>query len=432
MKFVIYFVTIVRTSIFFSNFKFFNVFIRIFTQIMNNNKNKLLMTNANLSRMLSRKKNTNFINIINWRNLFNDKNFASKFDFVIIETTNIFATHYEFLIVTYDVNEFVDHLNELNAIRSSFEICFNFFYMQRVAKSFKILINEINFNHIKQLFFDYVLNDRKFRYKMHVLFSIILKTSRVSIHFDENHQKIWFDQIVFSTIKIYIFDNEFNRLLFDSHDINNQIHVREKFQFYSVNHDMNNSKTISQIELQIIWNDIKRRITLYNDFANITLLIVDWNQKHFFRNVNLDITKIAFFDHFDQLYDMFKISKIWIDFDIEYFFFFNNDFRNNRDRDDIILIFNIFCLKNWAKQFHNSNNRKTFVRNIIYFFFDSFDVASFIFILNFRNVFREQNQIFHKFYNLIKNWWFIFVKNVFAFDNFYLKNLYFSIIELKR
>ena len=122
--------------------------------------------------------------------MFNDKNLVFEFNFVIIETAEIFLLYHEFLAVLYNINKFINYINDLNIIRLSFETYFNSFYMQRVVKSFKILINKIHINNIKQLFFEYDLNDKDFRYRIHVLFLIVLKTFQTSIYFDKNLQKI--------------------------------------------------------------------------------------------------------------------------------------------------------------------------------------------------------------------------------------------------
>ena len=377
------------------------------------------------STMLQRDDASHDYRNINSNHFFSDQQSLYRLDIVVFEVAfettqiNIFWKLHR----RFDVDDFVAHLKTLKILKEDLNLSYISFYLQRVMNDSKVLIDEHKSHEIMHLRLEIDFNDREWEYNIHVLFSH-MKFSK-SRHLKDATQRIWINQIILFAIRANVSINVRARHSFNFEIVKIQTHNREKIHMYNVDHFMNNSRLISVDNLVEFWIQVVVLIDEHDDFKEFVLIIFEWNQKLHFQRQFLKETRTTFINHFELRFRIFDefMNEIWIDFEMK-----NISFLYYVDLvvKDITLLWKSSCFEHWITFFHDKINVVRRDRNATYLFLLIRDVESCFVEMIFINIFRTNDeQTFHKVYVMIRNYWFIFARDVHSFVNSYFENLFF-------
>ena len=381
------------------------------------------------STMLQRDDTSHDYRNISWNHFFNDQQSLYRLDIVAFEvafeTTQVnilWKLHRRF-----DVDDFVAHLKTLKILKENLSLSYISFYFQLVMNNSKMLIDEHKSHEIMHFRLKIDFNDRKWKYNIHVLFSH-MKFSK-SRHLKDATQRIWINQIILFAIRASVSINVRTRHFFNFEIVRVQTHNREKIHMYSADHLMNNFRLISINNLVEFWIQVVALIDEHNDFKEFVLIISEWNQKLHFQRQSLKKMRTTFINHFELRFRIFDefMNEIWIDLEMK-----NVLFLHHVDLvvKNITLLWKSSCFEHWITLFHDKINVVRRVRNATYSFLLIRDVESCFVEMTFINILRTNDeQTFHKVYVMIRNYWFIFARNVHSFVNSYFENL--SLVDEK-
>ena len=185
-----------------------------------------------------------------------------------------------------------------------------------------------------------------------------------------------------------------------------------------------------QFALRAFWRRIQNRINIIVDFRESTLIVSDWNQKLLTQRSNARQTRSNYLKHFDYCFDLHdrnvNHAQVWVNIEVE-------NVVAPPIFSDVTFLWKSSCLHFWKICFHDSYHQKSRVKIIQYSFMFIRDADDASMKLNEINYFRiKDDLIYHKVYNLIKDFFVFIIKKHLSFNNFYFEKLFYFQSELLR
>ena len=394
--------------------------------------NSQWLSSLHVSHMLSRNDVYNDYHVIDWQALMIDISKFDSLDYVKSKQRffeKIFSLDVQ-LMRHWDVDSFIVHVITLKIHRHSFKLSYCSLYLQRITQNQRVIINDFAAHDCKQLRLSYNVANREHDYNTHVLFSHMSKSFEDITHLTLSRQTTWIDDIVRSTLKVIYSNHVIARHSRSFEDAHLKVDVKREVVDQKSSQSLNLNFALLAYELTTFWIEIKRLTNALFDFRELTLVLSIHDLKLITTRSNSLQTRVDFLHHLKHNFDISKnvISsrEIWVNFDM-------NDFSIVNDFLEITLLSKISCLFHWKNFFINSRDSRVCLNRALYSFLLTRDVCSMSIELISINWLRfAENLIYHKFYNIVKNFFSILMKNILLFCNVQLKKLDFIQSKLDR
>ena len=273
------------------------------------------------------------------------------------------------------------------------------------------------------------MNDRKWNKKTYMFFFFMSRSFKDIIHFDHVHQSIWINVIIRPALKTSCSDHVHNRHIKIFQNAWHKVNVWQK-----INHDNHSHFDLKFVvfvnSLKLFWIKVIWLINIFSNFRNSILMLIVY-----------DLKLIMTFDDFLMVWNCFMSDLYnWFDMFIEIVFFDQcyvdfdmNDWPQVFDTSELILLQKTACLHHWIFRFaDDNNNRRLKLQKIIFSFFNIQNAASAsILLIHINSIWVQKKLVYFKIYNVVKDFFFISVKNVLSFANDMFEILTFISIKIE-